>query len=182
MSVDCLSLSSKKSARLGRPTGKEWVLFLLQILLVAMVEVGNDIIRGNFWRPNAAEALTNAHQVVAFETTHGFFIEPAAQTFFQHAHSFFGFMLTWPLVEEASDNIYAICHLAVSAGVALWVFLRHRQYFARLRNVTLLTNVLALLGYELYPMAPPRLTTGLIYNGHRFIFQDTMGHILGDGK
>jgi PAP2 superfamily len=66
--------------------------------------------------------------------------------------------------------------------VAVWVFVRHRRHFARLRNVMLLTNLLALAGYELYPMSPPRLTTGLIYNGHRFVFQDTMRHILGTGK
>lgn len=163
------------------PSGKEWLLFALQALLVAMVELGNDILRGNVWRPDAVEALHNARQVAGFEHDHGFFVEPAAQTFFEHAHHLFGFVLTWPDVVAIANNVYAFCHIFVTLAVALWIYLRHRHRFAFLRNVILFTNVLALVGYELYPMAPPRLTTGLIYDHHVFAFQDTMRHVLGTG-
>ncbi len=163
------------------PTGREWLLFAAQALLVVMVELGDDIVRGNFWRPNALEALHNAQQVARVEAVHGFFVEPAAQTFFRHAHHLFGLVLTWSDVVRVANNVYAFGHIFVTLAVAAWLFVKHRPRFAFVRNVTLVTNVLALIGYELYSMAPPRLTTGLMYNREAFHFQDTMGHVLGTG-
>lgn len=163
------------------PTAREWLIFAAQAIFVVMIEVGNDIIRGNIWRPNAVAALHNARQVVHFEAAHGLFIEPGLQTFFEHAHSFLGIVLTWPDIEDVSNNVYAFCHIFVTLGVALWIYLRHRDRFPFVRNVILFTNVLALVGYELYPMAPPRLTTGIVYNHHAYQFQDTMRHVLGTG-
>jgi hypothetical protein len=138
-------------------------------------------VRGNVWRPDLPEALGNARQVVHFEMAHNIFVEPALQVFFQHTHMILGVPLTWSLVVDVANNVYAFCHIFVTMAVAVWIFVRHRRSFARLRNVMLLTNILALVGYEVYPMAPPRLTTGLFYNGHAFHFQDTMRHILGTG-
>jgi membrane-associated phospholipid phosphatase len=46
----------------------------------------------------------------------------------------------------------------------------------------LITNLLAFVAYEVYPVAPPRLTSGLIVNHHLFRFQDTMQHVIGSGK
>jgi hypothetical protein len=163
------------------PTAHEWVLFTLQALLVVMIELGNDIVRGNIWPPNMPEAMSNARQVVHFEMAHNVFVEPALQVFFQHTHIILGIPLTWPVIVDVANNVYAFCHIFVTLAVAIWIFVRHRRYFPRLRNIMLLTNILALIGYEIYPMAPPRLTTGLFYNGHAVHFQDTMRHILGTG-
>lgn len=163
------------------PSAREWLFFTLQVLLVVMVELGNDIVRGNLWRPNLPEALRNARQVARFENAHNFFVEPGLQVFFRHTHDILGIPLTWAAVVDVADDVYAFCHIFVTLAVAMWIFVRHRKYFARLRNVMLVTNVLALVGYEVYPMAPPRLTTGLLYNHQAFQFQDTMRHILGTG-
>jgi hypothetical protein len=168
--------------RFGPPTLRDWLLFAAQALLVVMIELGNDIIRGNLFPPNAMEALQNARRVVNFEEAHDIFVEPATQIFFRHIHDVLGLPLSWPDVIAVANNVYAFGHIAVTGAVAVWVFMRHRRHFVLLRNVMLLTNILALVGYELYPMSPPRLTTGLIYNGHAFTFQDTMRHILGTGK
>jgi hypothetical protein len=158
------------------------LFFAAQALLVVMIELGNDIIRGNLFPPNAVEALRNARRVVSFEEAHDLFVEPATQVFFRHAHDVLGLPVSWTDVVAVSNNVYAFGHIAVTGIVATWVFVRHRRHFALLRNVMLLTNLLALAGYELYPMSPPRLTTGLIYNGHAFVFQDTMRHVIGTGK
>jgi len=163
------------------PTPWEWLAFAAQVLLVAMVEVGNDIFRGNFVRPDAAEAIQDAQQVATFEAQHGFFIEPALQRFFERSHDVLGFLVTWPAIVTFANNVYAFCHIFVTLAVVLWIYVDHRPRFAFIRNVTFFTNAFALLGYELYPMAPPRLTIGLIYNHHLFHFQDTMRHILGTG-
>jgi membrane-associated phospholipid phosphatase len=66
--------------------------------------------------------------------------------------------------------------------VAMWVFVRHRGQFPLVRNIFVLTGLLALVGYELYPLAPPRLTPPVLFDGHLFHFKDTMQHIIGTGK
>lgn len=163
------------------PDGRQWLLFVLQLLLVASIELGDDLLRGNLLRPNPALALQHAHQLVHLEAAHHLFWEPALQAFFQQPHPLFGLLLTWPVVVSITDTIYALCHLLVPLAVALWLFLDHRPQFALVRTITLLTTLVALLGYELYPLAPPRLTTGLTYQHHPFRFQDPMSHILGTG-
>src|SRR5689334_21436407 len=96
--------SKPRKARITRlprrrwPTPWQWVVFALQVMLVAMVEIGDDIVRGIIIRPNTQEALCNARDVAAFEASHGFFVEPAVQHFFEHPHDMFGFVLTWGAV------------------------------------------------------------------------------------
>lgn len=161
---------------------REWILFVLQVGFVASVQASNDILRGNLAPPNSIEAMHNAKAVAGFETAHGFFVEPALQEFFEQTHNLFGFMLTWPDVVQFVNSVYGFCHILVTLSVALWVYIYHRPRFRLLRNVMLLTNALALVGYELYPMAPPRLTTGLIFNHRPFRFQDTLFGVIGNGK
>ncbi|MBV9281727.1 MAG: phosphatase PAP2 family protein [Chloroflexi bacterium] len=175
------ALSPRRLPARRWPTGREWLLFAVQVLLVAMVEVGDDILRGNIWRPDAMEALANARKVASFEWSHDLFVEPGLQSYFQHPHRLFGFLLTWPEVVRFADGVYAFCHIFVTLGVVVWLFVDHRPRFALVRNVTFLTNLVALLGYELYPMAPPRLTSDLVVGHHLIRFQDTMGHVLGNG-
>lgn len=163
------------------PSPWQWALFALQVIVVSMVEVGDDILRGNYWRPDAHVALSNARDVATFEASHGFFVEPALQHFFEQSHHLWGFVLTWSAVTDLADDIYAFCHIFVTLAVVAWLFVDHRGRFVLVRNVVFLTNTLALVGYELFPMAPPRLASGLQYAGHSVHFQDTMRHVLGTG-
>jgi PAP2 superfamily len=163
------------------PSPWQWAIFALQVFIVSMVEVGDDILRGNFWRPNAPEALAHTRDVATFEASHGFFVEPALQRFFEQSHHLWGFVLTWSAVTDFADDVYAFCHIFVTLAVVAWLFVDHRGRFVLVRNIVFLTNALALVGYELFPMAPPRLASGLQYAGHSFHFRDTMRHILGSG-
>jgi hypothetical protein len=175
------SAASVASVHSAWPSPWQWALFALQVLLVSMVEVGDDILRGNFWRPSAHEAFTNARDVARFEAVHGFFVEPALQHFFEQSHHLWGFVLTWSAVTDLADDVYAFCHIFVTLAVVAWLFVDHRGRFVLVRNVVFLTNTLALVGDELFPMAPPRLASGLQYAGHSVHFQDTMRHVLGTG-
>jgi hypothetical protein len=73
-----------------------------------------------------------------------------------------------------ANNVYAFFHLGLPILVAAWVYLRHRRRFGLLRNVYIMTCVVALVGYFVYPVAPPRLTTGIVWHGHPFQFHNTM--------
>jgi len=52
---------------------------------------------------------------------------------------------------------YLTLHLAVTAGVLLWLHQRHPAAFPFVRTTLLLASGLALVGFLVYPTAPPRL-------------------------
>ena len=61
---------------------------------------------------------------------------------------------------------------------SFWIFAFRRRLFPLLLNVFLVTNALAVVLYESYPLAPPRLEPSLEYGGHPFHFLDP---VFGDG-
>jgi membrane-associated phospholipid phosphatase len=164
-----------------RPSRRQWLWFALQLLAIAALQLGDDIIRGNIDPPNKQEAIRHAQEVAHLEQAHGVFVEPAFQTSIQHVHALLG-LLSYGFIVQITDIIYALGQTLVPLLVALWIFLRHRSHFPLVRNITFISTLLALAGYELYPTAPPRLTPGLIYKHHPFHFLDTVQHVIGDGK
>ena len=48
-------------------------------------------------------------------------------------------------------------HLAVTAAALLWVYQRRRFAYGRLLSTLVLANSLAVIGYAVFPAAPPRL-------------------------
>jgi len=58
---------------------------------------------------------------------------------------------------QAVNWTYWNSQFTVVGLVLLWVYFRRSEAFLRLRNVLLLANMLALVGFVLMPTAPPRL-------------------------
>ena len=59
-----------------------------------------------------------------------------------------------------ANYYYATLHMTVTAGVLLWLYRRRPFHYARARSVLLVMTLFALVGYWVYPLAPPRLMTG----------------------
>ena len=55
---------------------------------------------------------------------------------------------------------YATLHLVVTLLVVVWLYRRRPLHYAQARGVLLVMTLIALAGYWLYPLAPPRLMTG----------------------
>ncbi len=55
------------------------------------------------------------------------------------------------------NYFYAIMHFVVTAAVLVWLFLCHPGRYRAARTVLAFTTGLALIGYFVYPLAPPRL-------------------------
>ena len=161
------------------PARLTWLVFVLQIGLIEALDAANDIVRGDLFPPSPGHAIDNARQVVRFETAHGFFLEPGWYQFFQHTHHLLGLTLTHQIAVGIANNVYAFFHIGVPIVVAAWVYARHRAYFALFRNVLIAVGIVALVGYLVYPVAPPRLTTGLLVHGHAFQFHNTMPYPKG---
>jgi hypothetical protein len=125
----------------------------------------------------------HAYDIVSFESAHGFWVEPGWQLFFEHTHHVLGTPISWDQVVPVANGIYLFGHVLITLFFALWMFVYRRGVFAFVRNIFFATNALALVLYEAYPLAPPRLTTGLGYDGHPYHFVDTMWQVLGaNGK
>lgn len=97
-----------------------------------------------------AAALSNADWIWSVEKSMGLAFEESVN----HAVN----AVTWLIV--AMNYYYATLHFVITIGVLIWLFRRHPGRYAAARLVLFATTAVALLGYYLYPLAPPRLMSG----------------------
>ncbi|MFJ2581287.1 phosphatase PAP2 family protein [Kitasatospora aureofaciens] len=62
----------------------------------------------------------------------------------------------YPVLVRLSNYYYAVMHFAVMLAVLLWVFLRHRERYAWVRNTVVITTAICLF-VQFIPVAPPRM-------------------------
>ena len=123
------------------PIGAELALFLA---LMVLYEWLRDLVAVS----DPVTPLGHALDVIDVERALGLFVEPDVQDW---AHSVPGgeFVTTW---------LYTLAHTTGFAVMFLWMWFRRRRFYAVFRNWFWVTNGLAVIGYWLYPLAPPRLT------------------------
>ncbi|MFD6533978.1 phosphatase PAP2 family protein [Streptomyces sp. NPDC060184] len=95
-------------------------------------------------------ALRNADWVWSFENSIG--------AGFEHSVNHAVNSVTWLIV--SMNYYYATLHFIVTIAVLVWLFRRHPGRYAATRLVLFATTGVALLGYYLVPLAPPRLMNG----------------------
>jgi hypothetical protein len=66
-------------------------------------------------------------------------------------------------VAQVLDYYYATLHFAVTIGVLLWLFVKRPHIYRGARTVLFTLTLIALAGFALYPVAPPRLLPGYHY-------------------
>jgi hypothetical protein len=94
-----------------------------------------------------AEADAHAHRPVALERSLHLFVESNVQRAVQ----------TLPGLTSLLGVAYLTLHLAVTAGVLVWLHRRRPDGFPFVRTALLIASGLALVGFLVYPTAPPRL-------------------------
>ncbi|MFI6848075.1 phosphatase PAP2 family protein [Kitasatospora sp. NBC_00085] len=62
----------------------------------------------------------------------------------------------YPVVVKAANYYYAAMHFAVMIAVLAWVFVRHREWYAWVRNTVVITTAVC-LAVQFIPVAPPRM-------------------------
>ncbi|MBQ0830068.1 phosphatase PAP2 family protein [Streptomyces tagetis] len=127
-----------------------------EILLIALSYWTYSIVR-NAVPEQRAQALRNADWIWHFEHQLGTAFELSVN----HAAN----SVTWLVI--GMNYYYATLHFVVTLGVLVWLYRRHPGRYAATRLVLFATTAVALAGYYLYPLAPPRLMRG----GH---FVDTV--------
>jgi hypothetical protein len=144
-----------------------------QLAVLGAWEAANQLIRQQVAEYGTRDGIVHAQHVVQIEQTHGFFVEPVWQQFVLQSHRIFGaVMIPWLWQAQAANAMYEIGHVIFPLLLGLWVFFWHTDAFPVVRNAIIAADILALIGYRLYPTAPPRLTPGLWYDGHPFHFTD----------
>jgi hypothetical protein len=157
-----------------RTTRRDWLYLSGQIALVTGIELSDDVAHALLPITNAVAGLAHAQRVMDFERAHGFWLEPGIQHFFASTHILLGHVVGWAQVKPIVDMLYGEGHVFFTLAFAIWVFLRRRALFPLIRNVFVLTNLMAVALYEIFPLAPPRLATDLSYQGRPFHFIDAV--------
>jgi hypothetical protein len=110
-------------------------------------------------------ALHNGLQIVRAEQLLGLFQEQRIQRA----------LLGHPFYLQAADLYYGTVHFVAPVMVLVWLARRDQSKYRWYRNVLIVTTGLALVGFALYPLAPPRLLPAT------FHFVDTSARFGGEG-
>ena len=85
---------------------------------------------------------------------------------------------TWLIV--GMNYYYATLHFAVTICVLIWLYRRHPGRYSASRLVLLVATASALIGYYVFPLAPPRLTSHDSFVD-TLIVHRTWGSLASDG-
>ncbi len=77
-----------------------------------------------------------------------------------------------PLLAVLADYVYASLHYLVTPIVLVWLAVRHREGYRRGRNALLFATALGLVGFWLFPTAPPRLLDAAAFLDTMAVFSD----------
>jgi hypothetical protein len=98
-------------------------------------------------RDGGTEALANAELIVRFEAAlHFAWEEPLQRTLLDHAHLVH--LLNW---------VYIWGHWPVLAACTVFLYVRRREVYRRLRTSMVVSGLIGLLVFLSFPVAPPRL-------------------------
>ncbi|WP_329257687.1 phosphatase PAP2 family protein [Actinoallomurus sp. NBC_01490] len=99
-------------------------------------------------------AYVHAGQIMRLEHALG----PNLELALNHA------LLRVPLLAKAANIFYATAHFLVTLAVLVWLYRRRPREYRWLRTSLLLATAVALVGFWVYPLAPPRFlgTAGFV--------------------
>lgn len=124
-----------------------WGDLFRQLAIFISVYIAYELVRGlvgvTGYRP-----FEDATRVIDMERHLHVFVEPTIQSWaLTHVH--------W--LVDVADFTYINAHTFVTAGALLFIYLRRNDSFYFVRNMFVIAMLIALIGYSVYPTAPPRL-------------------------
>lgn len=106
-----------------------------------------EVVRG-FGGENLQLALDHTHDIVALEQSLGVFVEQGVQRSVEGVSG----------LPALLGVLYMLLHFAGTTAVIVWVHRRRPDAYPVVRTTLIAATALALVGYILYPAAPPRLS------------------------
>ncbi|HET8815291.1 MAG TPA: phosphatase PAP2 family protein [Solirubrobacterales bacterium] len=125
---------------------KGWGDLGRQVAILVSVDLAYTFVRG-IADGQKAVAMTHGQQVIDFEKATGTFFEPSLQAFFLPAQG----------IIDLANQLYLNAQFSIALGFLVWLYLFRNQTYYFVRNMFVVSMGLALVGYTLYPTAPPRM-------------------------
>ncbi|MCU1388361.1 MAG: hypothetical protein JWL72_1699 [Ilumatobacteraceae bacterium] len=126
--------------------------WLREVAVIGAIYLVYTLVRNQFGSANLQigdeprHAFHNAVDIINLEKAIGLFHEQTVQRWF----------LGTPFI-KFFNIFYGTAHFAVTLGILIWLFVTRRESFGRWRTTLMATTILALIGFMLFPLMPPRL-------------------------
>ncbi len=131
----------------ARVLPRGWGDVVRQVALFVGAYLLYQLVRGLVDGNDVAKATWNAYKVINLERTLHVFVEPSIQAWAINNR--------WLM--DIADSTYLNAHYVVTLGALVWIYLKRNDSFYFVRNMFMVAMAFALIGYALYPTAPPRL-------------------------
>jgi hypothetical protein len=148
--MDAAPATPRSRWSVSRWLPKGWPDFFLQLALFTVVDVLYELTRG-LSEGSVATAFAHARRVVSWEQSLGIFNELDVQQWALQRH--------WAL--DVADFTYFHMHFVVTTVFMFWLYFRRNRHYYFIRNAVFVADAIALVGFTLFPTAPPRMLTDL---------------------
>jgi hypothetical protein len=118
-----------------------------QLVFVVGVYVLYQLVNGLIATGNPYKPFGDAMKIIDVERTLHVFVEPSIQAW----------ALTQRWLMDAADWAYLYSHYVITAGVLAFIYFRRNGSFYFVRNMFAIAMLIALVGYAVFPTAPPTL-------------------------
>ncbi len=122
-----------------------WLDALRQVSLFGAAYLAYTLVRG-LVEGDAGAAFAHARDVISLERTLHVFVEPSIQAWASGSH----------VAMVAASWIYVNAQTSVTVAALLYIYVRHNRNFYFVRNMFMIAMAIALVGYTVFPTAPPR--------------------------
>lgn len=117
-----------------------------ELLLVVLFYTGYTLTRIVLVQDGTGPAFAHADQILRAERFLGLDVE-------LHLNQT---LLSVPWLARTANVFYATMHFIVTLGVVVWLYRYRPQHYRWLRTSIMVATGVALIGFWLYPLAPPR--------------------------
>jgi membrane-associated phospholipid phosphatase len=122
-----------------------WLDALRQVSLFAAAYLAYRLVRG-LVEGDANAAFAHASDLISLERTLHLFVEPSIQAWASGSH----------LVMVLASWLYVNAQTSVTIAALLYLYMHHNRNFYFVRNMFMIAMTIALVGYTVFPTAPPR--------------------------
>lgn len=146
-------MSGDGDGNTASPTGSQRPRWWFEVALVATFYAVYSLVRNLFGSSLVSgaqvpvEAFLNAVRVIRIERALGLFHEETIQDW----------VLPHATLMQFFNTYYGVAHFAVTAAVFVTVFVMRPLTFRLWRNTLAATTAVAIVGFALFPLMPPRL-------------------------
>jgi PAP2 superfamily len=124
---------------------KGWLDVLRQVALFGLAYLAYRLVRG-LVEGDANAAFAHARDVISLELRLHIFVEPSIQAWASGSKA----------LMDASSWMYVNAQTTVTVAALVYLYLRHNRNFYFVRNMFVIAMAIALVGYVVFPTAPPR--------------------------